>query len=250
MIKHAGLWVLYIVIAISSKGYTVEFESDRPDFSESPVVVPARAVQIESGIDLTKMNSVKEFTFPEAMLRFGLGHRSELRVGFSGWTRLSVDDVANTFINDLDLEIKYQLTKPGAEVPLGVLLVSTLPTGDDEISVGRAEYGVILAGGYDLNEFMGLGMNIGAVAENDEDERELVYSTALAMEVELNDRLAAFVEFYADIPQHETWQPLMDGGLTCMVNPVTQIDFYIGKGLNDYAPDFIIGAGFSFRFDY
>ncbi|MBN1542540.1 hypothetical protein JW992_10370 [candidate division KSB1 bacterium] len=39
-------------------------------------------------------------------------------------------------------------------------------------------------------------------------------------------------------------------GFTCLITPVVQADFYLGKGLNANGADLILGGGFSFRFSY
>ena len=44
--------------------------------------------------------------------------------------------------------------------------------------------------------------------------------------------------------QREVWQPVMDCGFTFLLTPDAQLDLYIGRGLNDFATDSIIGAGF------
>ena len=52
------------------------------------------------------------------------------------------------------------------------------------------------------------------------------------------------------MPHNEAWQPVLDGGFTFLLSDEAQLDLYAGKGLNDYTPDFIFGAGFSIRFGY
>jgi hypothetical protein len=230
--------------------FAQELVTDRPDFTESALVVPARTIQVESGAERVTFNSVEERSLPVALARIGLGYRAEVRVGFSGWTTIEIHDLTETYVNDMILEAKYQLTQANATLPLAILLVSTLPTGDDEISAGDPEMGVKLAGAYDLNDRIGLGVNLGAISVKSNGDRQISSLASLAMGIGLSDQVSAFIEFFADIPENESWQPVVDGGFTVLLSPLMQLDAYVGKGLNEQAPEYILGAGFSFLFDY
>jgi len=224
--------------------------TDRPDFTESALAIPARMIQIESGAEYVDFKTMEELTYPNALARIGLGHNLEVRLGFSGWASVTENSKTNTYLNDVLLEAKYQFTGDDATVPFAALLVSTLPTGDDEISVGSAEVGLVLASSYDFNDRLGVGVNAGAISVDAGEDRDFMTLASVAMGIGINDRLGGFIEVLAEMPQNETWQPVVDGGFTFLVTPVAQLDLYVGKGLNDYGPDLIIGGGFSFRFGY
>jgi len=133
---------------------------------------------------------------------------------------------------------------------MAVMFVSTLPTGDDEVSVESTEFGLKFAVAYNLNDRLGLGVNIGAVSVEVVDERELLSVASLSLGIGISDNLGAYVETFAEIPQNASWQPAANGGFTYLVSPETQLDAYVGTGLNDYSPDLFAGLGFTFRFGY
>lgn len=248
--KLFTIFFLILVLFNLSISFAQDLVTDRPDFTESAEVVEANMIQVESGAEYSDFNSTEELSYPNALFRVGVGHNFEIRFGFSGWTSVTVNDKSNTYLNDLLLEAKYQLTGKNAKIPFAILLVSILPTGDDAISVGSAEIGIKLATAYDINDQLGFGVNANAISVDTGEERELLYQFSMAAGIGISDKLGAFLELFADIPSNETWQPVFDGGFTYLLNPDSQLDLYIGKGLNDFAPDLIIGGGFSFRFGY
>src|SRR5688572_6026289 len=54
--------------------------TDRPDFTETAIVVPRGSLQIESGFTYEKASSgEKIFSLPELLFRWGIGEKTELR---------------------------------------------------------------------------------------------------------------------------------------------------------------------------
>ena len=133
---------------------------------------------------------------------------------------------------------------------MAFILSSTLFTGDDDVSTDGAEIALVFATAYGVNDRLDLGVNLGIVSVKTNDEREIVSLASAALGIGVNDKLGAFVELLAEIPQDAPWQPLFNAGFTYLVTPTVQLDLYTGMGLNDYAPDLVLGAGFSFRFGY
>ena len=244
------LATLVLIFSLLSIGKAQDLVTDRPDFTESALVIPAKMIQIEAGAEYADFKSATDFSFPGVLARIGLGRNLEIRLGFSGWSKVTMNDRSNTYLNDLILEAKYQITNTTARIPMAVLLVSTLPTGDDEVSVAQMEIGIKFACSYDVNERFGLGANLGAISIGAGDQREVLSLASVALGIGVTDRLGAFIETHAEIPENASWQPVMDGGFTYLITPVAQADFYVGKGLNNHAADLIIGGGFSFRFGF
>jgi len=245
---YSTLFAVILFISIAANGQ--EMVTDRPDYTESALVVPSKMIQIESGVEFVDLSLMEELSFPNALVRIGVGRNLEFRLGFPGWTSITVNDKTESCLNDLLFEVKYQITKSDAVMPVAAILVSTIPTGDDEVSSGEMEIGLKLAAERDLSETLGLSMNIGTISVPVGDERELLSLASLALGMGINDKLGAFIEVLAEMPQNEAWQPVLDGGFTCLLSDEAQLDLYAGKGLNDHAPDFIIGAGFSIRFGF
>lgn len=224
-----------------------ELVTDRPDFTESPIAVPVCSIQFESGAEFSRHDPSSELTYPNILLRFGIVDRLEGRIGFTGWTRLQEEPDSRTRANDLAVEGKYQLTGHNAATQMAVLLVCTFPTGNPELSSGTTDIGVKLAGSADLDEVFALSANTGLIHTSVGAERRLVGLASASLGINLSDVLGGFLEGYVEIPEKASWQPMLDGGLTLLVTPLVQLDAYAGIGLNSHTPQFVIGAGCSFR---
>ena len=240
--------IIFLIFGILSISSAQDLVTDRPDFTESAFVVSPKIIQLEGGVEFEDFNSVSTFSYPSILARIGIGYNLEVRLGFSGWLNERIGSNSNTFLNDIILETKYQITSSSAKVPMALMLVSTLPTGDEQVSVDATQVGVKFACSYNLNDRMGLGANLGAILADGGSDREIMSLASVALGIEINDKLGTFIELLAEVPDSEPWQPVFDGGVTYLLTPVAQLDLYLGKGLNNYSADLIIGAGFSFRF--
>jgi hypothetical protein len=146
----------------------------RPDFTESAFSVQSGTIQIESGVEYMDFGTHEEMLYPQVLARFGIGENLEIRPGFSGWTNITMNEKSKTYLNDLILEAKYQITNNDAKLPVAILIVSTFPTGNDEVSVGNTEIGMKVAGAYDIHNHLDLGINLGAISVNAENGREIL----------------------------------------------------------------------------
>lgn len=250
MRQNKSITIICLILTFGLTAPAQDLITDRPDYTESAFAVNARTVQVESGTEWVDFETHEEFSYPNVLARIGIGYNTEIRLGLPGWTNVMINDRSKSYFNDLILEAKYQFINDDAELPVAVLLVSTLPTGDDAVSVGTAEIGIKSALSYNINNSISLGWNVGAISVDDGDARKFLFLKSIAFGVALNERLGLFIETFAETLESETWQPFVDGGFTYLVFDEVQLDFYLGKGLNDYTSDLIIGAGLSFLVGY
>jgi Putative MetA-pathway of phenol degradation len=107
--------------------------TDRPDVTESSIVVPTGSFQIENGITWTTDHRFQTFDLPESLMRFGLATRTEFRIavpnyfgGISGRDPIGFGDIT--------LGIKEQLGPLPIEFDLSVILAVSLPIGASRVS--------------------------------------------------------------------------------------------------------------------
>src|SRR5271155_2598105 len=84
--------------------------TDRPQITDSSVVVPCGSLQFENGFQETSNGGQQSFDFPETSVRFGIAGKTELR--FAAPNYFYNDDTASGFTNgagDLSLGFKQQL---------------------------------------------------------------------------------------------------------------------------------------------
>jgi hypothetical protein len=86
-----------------------EIVTDRPDVTESSIVVPKGNLQIENGMTWTSDHGSQNFDLSESLMRFGVSTRTEIRIvvpNFLGG--ISGPDTVSGF-GDIALGMKQQL---------------------------------------------------------------------------------------------------------------------------------------------
>jgi hypothetical protein len=250
---HTSAWV-------SGQGPIV---TDRPDQTESAVVVPAGLVQIEAGLVYEAADEAgvetKTVQLPSTLVRIGLADGLELRAGWDGVVNEQVDlgggDVDESGTGDTSLGAKLELLEARGRRPQMALIVSsTLPTGDDALGSERLDPAFRLSTAHELTERVGLGWNLGAAWASEPDATGeldtlsvLEYTAALGLG--LTERTGAFVELFGAVPLSAAGGPehLFDGGFTHLARDNVQLDVSAGVGLSDDAIDWLAGAGLSIR---
>ena len=235
--------------------------TDRPDVTESAETVRRGAVQFELGYLFTRFSDDFENTdlqaLPATLIRVGLDPRVELRLEWAGLlsesshaggARSEETGSGNTAVG---AKIKIR-EEQGAWPQLAVLVDAVLPTGSKSFRADRIEPAVRVAASHTLTERLGLGYNLGFgaltldEAPEDLDTKGLGrYSVSLAIGV--SDRVGSFVELFGFLPTEGGPAHALDAGFTWLTSPNVQLDLSGGVGLNDRAPDWLVGGGVSFR---
>jgi hypothetical protein len=259
--------VLAIVLSVGIGCEAAENDSplvtDRPDVTESSETVARGRVQIEAGLSFASFDDGGESlglaTFPSTLVRVGLDRKVELRFEWLGLVSESreVDgsrtDSSGSGNTGLGAKIKLR-EEHGAAPQLALLADAVLPTGSKSFRTERIDPGVRVAASHTLTERLGLAYNLGVVAvsleeaDGDADTHATGrYSAALA--IGIDERWGSFVELFGFVPfgGPESASHLFDFGFTYLSSKTVQLDLSAGLGLNDQAPDWFVGAGFSIR---
>jgi hypothetical protein len=231
--------------------------TDRPTDSVSPIVVPKGSLQFEGGYKYSRLgsnNASRDLqTFPELLLRYGLGERYELRLFASGWNVRKIDNKTEENFSDITIGSKIELLPANGNWAISSVLVDvSLPTGATGETNDYVIPKVLYLGGYQLTERFGLTYNIGPslITFKEAGEREtrwdLNYSLALSATVRPD--ISVFAEVYGAVIEGSTRNRSdVQVGTTIMVAPLVQLDFRVGAGLTSASPDWFTGAGLAFR---
>lgn len=240
-----------------------ELVTDRPDRTESAVVVPRGLWQLESGWlyvrDDTGGVDVDRHEVPGSLLRVGLHDRLELRVGWSGYLseRVESGGAARRVEGAGDAEIGAKLAlgrEAGRRPETAVLMALSLPVGDDELSSDEVDPSVRLAAAHTLSERLDLGYNLGVGWSTVDDGAggettvaDALYTVALG--AELAGALGGFVELFGEVPLSAPGGSRhgLDAGVTYLVRENLQLDAAVGVGLSDDAEDLFTTVGVSWR---
>jgi hypothetical protein len=227
--------------------------TDRPDQTESPVLVPRHALQVETGVvlerDRVPYNERSDLFYNSTLLRYGINSNLELRF-VSEYLSQSITTEQNTIryegFGPIALGMKLKLADEKSFWPqAGVICHVQLKTGSAEWTPSYTAVDLRFAFANTLSEKWSLSYNLGL--QSGDDDRDIVCYYTAALGYLLHKNLAAFVEQYSFFPEGTRADYRFDGGLTWKVKPLVQLDLSGGIGLTNNAPDYFVGTGVSFR---
>jgi len=239
--------------------------TDRPDQTESAVVVPRRSLQVEAGflhsdLDLSPGSSSLD-EVGQLLLRYGLGDALELRFAWDGWQWAEIDapglvSLEEDGAGDAAFGAKLALAdERGPRPDIAVLAHVRLPVGDDAFSSDAFDPSFRFSFAHSLGERFSLGYNAGVAWETsqllggDETTRSRAIWT-LALGSSLGRRAGVFVEAFGDtgLSDEGRTATLVDGGWTYLLRPNLQLDVSGGFGVSDAVEDsWFAGFGASWR---
>ena len=177
-----------------------ELSTDRPDFTESAVVVPVRQIQLESGLSYNNLaGDVNVISGPELLLRVGITRRIELRLGAPDYIDES-NGADPAGFGDSSIGVKAQIGPTSCGWDLAAIGALSVPTGKAELTSDEIDPKVILATGRELSPCWGLGGQLMASWPTVINDREFTWGATVVMSRSLDDRWGTFAELAAEIP--------------------------------------------------
>lgn len=223
-----------------------ELATDRPDFTESAVVVPLRSVQIESGLTWERFDGdLSVVTLPEVLIRWSPAARIEAR--FEPPNRVSLRNGADeSGFTDIAAGAKFQIGPVGAWDVAAIGMLS-IPTGEEGFTSDEVDPDIALTAARALTERVSFGVQAVAAWPSAGDERTTVLGGTLVVGADLDARWGAFLELAIESPESEPPATVLHHGYTFGIAPAVQLDFHGGVGLSDAAPNHFLGVGLSAR---
>ena len=140
----------------------------------------------------------------------------------------------------------------GGDTALAVMPFVQFPTGENDLTVGHAEYGLIVPLGINLDDKTSLTVMAEADflrdEENDGWDASVLHSAALWRG--LTDRVGVFVEYAGVLPLgggDADYEAYANGGVAYALTENLQLDAAVNVGLTNNAEDLRIFAGISYR---
>jgi hypothetical protein len=81
------------------------------------------------------------------------------------------------------------------------------------------------------------------------DPTRRITEATFVIEKKVTERASLFVEYVGDYPVNGSPAHLVNSGGLYRLTPTQQVDFHVAVGLNHNAPSYIVGVGYSVRFD-
>jgi hypothetical protein len=225
-----------------------EIATDRPDVTNSSMVVPVGSLQSENGVNLTSTHGGKIVDGSNSRLRLGVAPCLEVLVDLPSYFA-TVRGQASSGFSNVAPAVKWQISRLPGNVDLSATFGMGLPTGTTAVAgVGVQPYLQFPWSG-ELGDGWGISGMVTAFLHPSEPSSRLTQETTFVIERKVGARADLFVEYVGDFLSPAGPSHLINTGGVYRMTPTRQIDFHVGFGLNSNAPAYFFGVGYSFRLD-
>jgi hypothetical protein len=225
-----------------------EIATDRPDVTNSSLVIPNGSLQIEVGINATGREFDRTFDGANGRLRLGVAPCLEILVDLPNYVGRLKGAAASGF-SDVAPALKWQFSSLPDSWNLSVAAGAGLPTGSRGIAGPGVQpylqfpWSHELGGGWATS-----GMWTTFFFPSDPSNR-LTTEATFVVERKMTGRASLFVEYVGDYPSRGSSVSLINAGGEYLLTRTQQIDFHAAFGINRNSPNYIVGVGYSVRFD-
>jgi hypothetical protein len=234
--------------ADSCPGIGDEISTDRPDVTNSSVVVPAGSLQIENGVNFSMRAGDRFVDGTNTRLRAGIANCLEFLVDTPTYFA-NVRNPEKSGFSDVAPALKWQISPIPGKVDLSAVFGVAFPTGSAGIAGRGAQPYLQFPWSWELRSGWGLsGMFTEFFRPSDPTSKRITEAT-FVIEKKMTERASLFVEYVGDYPENGGPAQLLNSGGVYRLTPNQQLDFHVALGLNHNAPSYIVGVGYSVRFD-
>jgi hypothetical protein len=225
-----------------------EIVTDRPDVTESAIVVPKGSVQFENGMTWSTARGNRSLGLSETLMRIGFSTKTEARVVLPNYVGgLGRNSVSG--FDDFGLGIKQQIGPFRGDFDLSVIAGVSLPTGADRISSHGCDPFVKVPWSKELKDGWSIGGMESVFWYTQEGRRNGTWESTFYLERQISKPLDVFAEYAGDFAQRGGPQEIAHFGAAYKLAPLHLVDFHFGFGLSQAAPDRFFAVGYSFRID-
>jgi hypothetical protein len=236
--------------------------ADRPGYTDTPVALPAGAVQLEAGATDDRVGPsdlrTEYVSAGETLLRLGLGGRTEARLFGNSYGRRTASGAGTTGgLEDFKLGAKLNLRSAPDSIHswapnVALLAATTLPTGASGFGASSSQPEVKVAMNWTTASPFSLYTNVGYGDIVNETGRAGKGWVSAASWWAINPRVSVFAEGLATGRVRGSGSGTagndVDGGITFLVNDRFQLDVRIGRGLgSETGSERFFGAGLAKR---
>ena len=215
-----------------------QITTDRPDQTESAVVLSTGQIQVESGISIENSQSNINTLF-----RIGIIEGIEIRINSNYLINDKLSFMKKSSFSDFEVGAKFRIfDKNQNNTKVAFLSHLSIPSAIEVFS--NNVYGLLsrLNVSHDLNNESQIGYNLGYNKFKKMDGQfiyTIVYGRSL-------DSFGIFFEIFGDDSKNSS-NINFDSGITYLLDNKKQLDLSIGKGINNDM--FFISGGISINID-
>ncbi len=248
----AAAWLGSIAVASAAADCPTTADhivTDRPDVTNSSIVVPAGSLQAENGVNLSSRDGARLLDGTNTRLRFGVAPCLEILLDLPSYVS-AVRGHASAGFSNLAPGIKWQISPAPGQFDLSVTAGVGLPTGATAIAGRGVQPYLQFPWSYELGAGWGMSGMFTTFFKPADPDSKITVEPTFVLEKEIGPRAEIFVEYIGDYRPHAGPAHLFNSGAAYRLTATQQVDFHVGFGLNRNAPSMIFGLGYSFRFDH
>jgi hypothetical protein len=222
--------------------------TDRPQVTNSSVVVPCGSLQFENGFQQTGSGGRQGFDLPETAVRFGITNNTELRLAVPDY--FQNDDTNPGFANganDMVIGLKQHFG-PVHGIDVSVIPSISLPTGSGQISSHGYDPSVQVPWAHALTKVWSVAGQLALFDPTQGTQRNLTGQASVYFDRSLNPLWDLYLEYSGEFPQRGSPQHTVDFGAEYKISPHQQLDLHANFGFAAALPAHAIGIGYSVRF--
>ena len=215
-----------------------QITTDRPDQTESAVVLSTGQIQVESGISIENSQSNINTLF-----RIGIIKGIEIRINSNYLINDELSFMKKSSFSDFEVGAKFRVfDKTSNNTKVAFLSHLSIPTAIEVFS--NNVYGILsrLNVSHDLNNESQIGYNLG-YNKFKKNDGQFVYTIVYGRSL---DSFGIFFEIFGDDSKNSS-NINFDSGITYLLDNKKQLDLSIGKGINNDM--FFISGGISISID-
>jgi hypothetical protein len=228
------LLLTFIIFSTCFYSLHSQLTTDRPDQTESSLVLSKGHIQIETGISIEDSESNINTLF-----RIGIIDGIEMRINSNYLMNDDISVLKKSSFSDFEIGAKFKiLDEDNNKTKIGLLTHLSIPTAPEIFSYN--EYGLLsrVLISHDLKNDSQIGYNIGYNKYNNYDG-QFIYTVAYGKSL---GSFGVFFEIFGDESSNNS-NLNFDSGITYLIDNDKQLDLSVGRGLN--SDMFYIAAGFS-----
>src|SRR6266852_1366459 len=225
-----------------------EIATDRPDVTNSSLVVPMGSLQSENGVNFSARDGGRFVDGTNSRWRLGIAPCLEILLDLPTYVA-NIRAPGSSGFSDVAPAIKWQVSPIPGKVDLSLVFGVALPTGAADIAGRGAQPYLQLPWSWELRDGWGLSGMLTEFFRPSELTTKRITETTFVIEKKVTEKASLFVEYVGDYPENASPSQLLNSGGVYRLNPTQQVDFHVAFGLNHNAPSYIVGVGYSFRLD-
>lgn len=225
-----------------------EIATDRPDVTNSSIVVPVGSFQSENGVNSRGQDGGQLIDGTNTRWRLGIAPCLEILMDLPTYFA-TVRGPGSSGFTDVAPAIKWQVSPIPGKIDLSLVAGVALPTGAVDIAGPGAQPYLQMPWSWELHDGWGLSGMLTEFFRPSELTTKRITETTFVIEKKVTEKASLFVEYVGDYPENSSPSQLFNSGGLYHLSPTQQVDFHVAFGLNHNAPSYIVGVGYSFRID-